>query len=103
MTHEELLQKIKDEFYFTQGLGTVLHHNSCSSSPCHCGEIDRTHKRLRDTMLAVVELHKPFNLQEKWRESDLLLKQGLACYLCSTEIYIPYPCPTIQAIEKELE
>ncbi len=40
---------------------------------------------------AVVELHKPFDSQ-----------RGMACLECSNQQDMPYPCPTIQAIEKEL-
>ena len=42
---------------------------------------------------AVVELHKPRNTS-----------MGIVCCeLCSERIFKAYPCPTIQAIEKELE
>ena len=41
---------------------------------------------------AVVELHKPYQSM-----------QGTACLECSEDEYAClYPCPTIQAIEKEL-
>ncbi len=51
---------------------------------------------------AVVELHKPFEIPDEAKNSDTLLQDGIACYLCSTECYHHYPCSTIQAIEKEL-
>ena len=42
---------------------------------------------------AVVELHHPE-----------LLFMTYECYGCTTAVHsIPYPCPTIQAIEKELK
>ena len=41
---------------------------------------------------AVVELHKPTNGHSK-----------NICLACSPEMPMAYPCPTIQAIEKELE
>ena len=42
---------------------------------------------------AVVELHKAYESM-----------QGTACLECSEDDYAcPYPCPTIQAIEKELQ
>ena len=40
---------------------------------------------------AVVELHKPTNGYDK-----------NICLACSPQIPMAYPCPTIQAIEKEL-
>ena len=44
---------------------------------------------------AVVELHKPRKIS---RQQD---KIDLRCREC-TDGFEPYPCPTIQAIEKEL-
>ena len=92
MTHEELLKRVREEFFFTQGLGTVLHMNSCSSYPCHCSAIDETHQMLRNVMLSIVELHKPYEAHNK----------GVACLECSNSQDMPYPCRTVQAIEKEL-
>jgi hypothetical protein len=57
---------------------------------------------LATALMAVVELHKPFEIPDEAKNSDTLLQDGIACYLCSTECYHHYPCPTIQAIEKEL-
>jgi len=42
---------------------------------------------------AVVELHKPTPLDER----------GDVCLACCPDLLTLYPCPTIQAIEKELE
>ena len=42
---------------------------------------------------AVVELHKPEPLDER----------GDVCLTCCPDLLILYPCPTIQAIEKELK
>ena len=42
---------------------------------------------------AVVELHKPTPLDER----------GDVCLTCCPDLLTLYPCPTIQAIEKELE
>ena len=61
MTHDELLEKIKS-FTCCSGVAEVA-------------------------LLAVVELHKPFEVK------DMLL--------CECEP-LAYPCPTIQAIEKDL-
>lgn len=92
MTHEQLVQRVTDDFFFTQGLGTAIHYNSCVSSPCHCDLIDRTHLKLRDAMLAIVELHK----RDVRGNCDI-------CTWITNGGFAAYPCPTIQAIEKELE
>jgi len=47
---------------------------------------------------AVVELHK--NHGESWSVSGELRPTSNTCEECGIEF--PYPCPTIQAIEKEL-
>jgi hypothetical protein len=44
-------------------------------------------------LLAVIELHKPEPLDER----------GDVCLTCCPDLLTLYPCPTIQAIEKELE
>ena len=41
---------------------------------------------------AIVELHKPTPLDER----------GDVCLTCCPDLLTLYPCPTIQAIEKEL-
>jgi len=52
---------------------------------------------------AVVELHKPYKTKHFGEREEYL-----ACYHCEQatiegDAYqLPYPCPTIQAIEKEL-
>ena len=95
MTHDELLAKVKDDFFFTEGFGTVLHMNSCYGSPCHCNDIDITHLKLKNAMIAVVELHYPIN-------GLCNLCIGGNCSCCTGFESEVYPCPTIQAIEKEL-
>jgi len=47
-------------------------------------------KPRREALRAVVELHKPYPTK----------RFGIICKEC--EISTDYPCPTIQAIEKEL-
>ena len=81
MTHEELLASIID--YGQNG-------------PIDYGQID-----LSKALCAVVELHKPI-ISTAYPES---LGICLACTPLSLNFYeaIRYPCPTIQAIEKELE
>jgi hypothetical protein len=88
MTHDELLEKIigmsKKHAEWVPLLDDLL--------------TDKT-KALR----AVVELHKPYKTKHYIGREDYL-----ACYHCeeaTIEGYayqLPYPCPTIQAIEKEL-
>ena len=72
MTHDELLAKIDANIYI-DGMNNI---------PMH------THNALR----AVVELHKPEPLDER----------GDVCLTCCPDLLTLYPCPTIQAIEKEL-
>ena len=77
MTHDELLDKIS---YFTDIIKS-------SDGSVGIAVLTEPAKALR----AVVELHKPS--KDK-------------CWECSfplDSIYVPYPCPTIQAIEKELQ
>ena len=73
MTHDELLEEI--DFLPLAGL----------------------HKWFQPALRAVVELHKPFpNLVKGYAEG---------CEECSSRTnatVVFYPCPTIQAIEKEL-
>jgi len=45
-----------------------------------------------DAVHKVVELHKPY-------DSTI----GLACTECSGEEIIPYPCETIQVVEREMQ
>jgi hypothetical protein len=76
MTHDELLDRIAQA-------GLEPH-----------GNVIPTHLVL--ALRAVVELHKP--IQDDWFGTD-----GMICKECTREEYtISYPCPTIQAIEKEL-
>ena len=75
MTHDELLEEI-----------TAYERRTCNSAQddSTCVSLHPLAKALR----AVVELHKPCcDLEE-------------LCIECNPNV--PYPCPTIQAIEKEL-
>jgi len=81
MTHEELLARIDEEGEFL-----VQYFDS---RPI-------VHSALR----AVVAIHRPFT----WNSSN----PHLCCMVCDTIddgdlMPAPYPCPTIQAIEKELK
>jgi hypothetical protein len=76
MTHEELLAKISD-------LG-----DNCLG--IMAGAV------MSDALRAVVEMHKPIN-NPNFPDSDIW------CWQCADgRGYAKYPCPTIQAIEKEL-
>ena len=89
MTHDELLEIINAEIHWCEP--------HCMS---HILE-NRPWKTLR----AVVELHKP----EYWENIHDPSWNGNECSVCFTDgnletpsARIDYPCPTIQAIEKEL-
>ena len=73
MTNDELLASIID--YGENG-------------PIDYGQID-----LSKALRAVVELHKPTPLDER----------GDVCLTCCPDLLVLYPCPTIQAIERELK
>ena len=76
MTHEELLEEIN--FLPLDGL----------------------HAWMQPALRAVVELHKPM-------EASHIPKPWFACKHCSgydaENIYVGYPCPTIQTIEEALK
>ena len=76
MTHDELLEKIKrEEDYlktYAEGYGFVV----------------------TDVIRAVVELHKPYGSESKGFICEFCMERALPAWV--------YPCPTIQAIEKEL-
>lgn len=57
------------------------------------GELGWFYGWMQDALRAVVELHKPFLIPD-WVPTD----NEYMCWCAHV-----YPCPTIQAIEKELE
>jgi hypothetical protein len=77
MTHDELLDRIAQA-------GLEPH-----------GNVMPTHLVL--ALRAVVELHKPTHFIKK----DGVITE-MWC-VCGGEVLTKYPCPTIQAIEKELQ
>ena len=85
MTHDELLAKIDANIYI-DGMNNI---------PMH------THNALR----AVVELHKPMQVATggSWTQDNFTQTFELRCPQCSRGYNQLYPCPTIQAIEKELQ
>jgi hypothetical protein len=76
MTHDELLARIKEKG--SANLATLKHN------PDGQKNIQDVFKALR----AVLELHKPYSARADW----------IQCHVCYE---VTYPCPTIQAIEKE--
>ena len=84
MTHDELLALIDKEVF------TIVSVNDPSDI-----EIARL-RRLKVALRAVVELHKP---DETYDTFCATCEEGR----CGNSQSIEYPCPTIQAIEKELE
>jgi hypothetical protein len=78
MTHEELL-------------GTINSPNFMES---------RTLETPYIALRAVLELHKPWTMQTDEEGGEAV---GCSCNLNIPAFLNPYPCPTIQAIEKELQ
>ena len=74
MTHDELLWAIN----------SVVENGTCETVG---------HYSSAKAIRAVVELHKPEPLDER----------GDVCLTCCPDLLTLYPCPTIQAIEKELK
>jgi hypothetical protein len=60
---------------------------------------DVTEQQLFDALRAVVELHKPIMVVDYDTSNNLERADYLQCGECSTGVY---PCPTIEAIEKEV-
>ena len=89
MTHDELLAKIDAN-------GTNYDGNTGINTEI----VTRPHRNDK-ALRAVVELHKPLY----YRKGEIETK-GAHCDECSKgshgENAVEYPCPTIQAIEKEL-
>jgi len=89
MTHDELLAKINKKIELwedlTRQVKTAGWYEPNDSYGVYCSA-----KALR----AVVELHKP----------QVSSFDDTECAACSSdELSVIYPCPTIQAIEKELK
>ena len=75
MTHEQLVTRLENQIETSKAIG------------CNCCACDNAL-----ALRAVVELHKP-NQTPDW----LPTKEELMCWCAHI-----YPCPTIQAINKEL-
>ena len=96
MTHDELLAKIE----LTLGTYISKYYGSKKDVELRSDVIDSL-----QALRAVMELHKP----EYWENIHDPNWNGNECSVCFTDgnLEIPsaridYPCPTIQAIEKEL-
>ena len=76
MTHDELLEAIANQ--------------------CARNSYQNSMDVFSDIVRAVVELHKPKNFIVK---KDEVIEQWCTA---DNSYLVPYPCPTIQAIEKEL-
>ena len=80
MTHDELLQKIKI-FYERKTLGAGKFYIA---------------------LRAVVELHKPFETTPPWEYVKYMACDACESWTTDGAYFLPYPCPTIKAIEKKL-
>ena len=79
MTHDELLERLDELKYDVGDSGMNKEYKAVYA------------------LRAVVELHKPIN-NPNFPDSDIW------CWQCADgRGYAKYPCPTIQAIEKELK
>jgi hypothetical protein len=83
MTHDELLKTVETDQEVSKYLDKGLVSGDITINAA------RQHWFQSNALLAVVELHKP--------EHSIT---GYRCTHCTLEV--TYPCPTIQAIEKEL-
>ena len=99
MTHDELMVKINQRYW------KMFNHNSLDqteSSIEHRTFIQNQYFALR----AVVELHTPVTVKEMNGNIRFKCEECTNWDMGITEqdlVEIAYPCPTIQAIEKELE
>lgn len=84
MTHDELLDKI------------YWHWKNADDSEFH--GLGGYRKALR----AVVELHKPFETTPPWEYVKYMACDACESWTTDGAYYLPYPCPTIEVIEKEL-
>ena len=86
MTHDELLAKIDTDQELTAYINAGLINGDITINT------GRQHWFQSNALRAVVELHKP-NLIPDWVPTE----EEFICWCAHI-----YPCPTIQAIEKEL-
>ena len=92
MTHDELLERIKDPIELSRWLDKGVADKEVTLSQA------QIYWHNTNALRAIVELHKPY------------YNEGLTvghCKGCQTTLdnitrHVSYPCPTIQAIEGEL-
>lgn len=89
MTHDELLKRIESKFIVNDDGAT---------------QAGSTEFALRNALRAVVEFHKPWAMEtgpEDDPETETLM--GCECIPQLPAFLNPWPCPTVQIIEKELQ
>ena len=115
MTHDELLAKIDEPnpimVYETEAQMKLLKQKevyllstfqSLGINPNVLIEQNTLITELKAQIRAVVELHKPVELTPPWEYVKYMACDACESWTNDGAYYLPYPCPTIQAIEKEL-
>ena len=99
MTHDELLARIEE------AIGRNTLYERVDGQVIDIYPRDADVELMLNALRAVVELHKP----KFWQNPNVPEWNGANCAHCLEErgdymspIEASYPCPTIQAIEKEL-
>lgn len=95
MTQDELKDKLKKQHdYWTN----LVHY---TKPEFYENTVDQ--RNGWSALLAVVELHKPFETTPPWEYVKYMACDACESWTNDGAYYLPYPCPTIQAIEKELK
>jgi hypothetical protein len=81
MTHDDLLMLVTGGTNYTMAAEHLLY---------------------RKALRAVVELHKPKETTPPWAYVKYMACSACESYTNDGAYFLEYPCPTIQAIEKEL-
>lgn len=89
MNHDELLAKVNKLEEDAVGDVWLIHNDRCCGN-CTCDKEEKEVTSIHKALRAVVEFHKP--------TAEPVFTSDLECRVCDSS----YPCPTIQAIEKEL-
>lgn len=85
MTHDELLAKIDIWKFQTKGYDDTYEVHG-----------------ILNALRAVVELHKPFETTPPWEYVKYMACDACESWTTDGAYFLPYPCPTIKAIEKKL-
>ena len=83
MTHDELLARIE----------SYIEPDDCDCWQCG----------MANALRAVVELHKPFETTPPWEYVKYMACDACESWTTDGAYFLPYPCPTIQAIEEQLK